>query len=114
MKVMNRFFCRAQDPVSCGTHAIGAAAAFAGGFLFLIRAVRGDVPMVALAAAMCFCLSMVALYAASAIYHFYPGDTESGGVKRRLRKVDHSMIYVLIAGSYTPFSMVLLPQLQLL
>ena len=107
---MNRFFCRAQDPVSCGTHAIGAAAAFAGGFLFLIRAVRGDVPMVALAAAMCFCLSMVALYAASAIYHFYPGDTESGGVKRRLRKVDHSMIYVLIAGSYTPFSMVLLPQ----
>ncbi len=110
MKVMNRFFCRAQDPVSCGTHAIGAAAAFAGGFLFLIRAVRGDVPMVALAAAMCFCLSMVALYAASAIYHFYPGDTESGGVKRRLRKVDHSMIYVLIAGSYTPFSMVLLPQ----
>ena len=42
MKVMNRFFCRAQDPVSCGTHAIGAAAAFAGGFLFLIRAVRGD------------------------------------------------------------------------
>ena len=31
-------------------------------------------------------------------------------MKRRLRKMDHSMIYVLIAGSYTPFSLVLLPQ----
>ena len=64
----------------------------------------------ALAAAMCFCLSMIALYSASAIYHYYPGDASSGGVKGRLRKMDHSMIYVLIAGSYTPFSLVLLPQ----
>ncbi|MFR3923439.1 MAG: hemolysin III family protein [Dysosmobacter welbionis] len=31
-------------------------------------------------------------------------------VKRVLRKMDHSMIYVLIAGSYTPFCVVLLPQ----
>ena len=33
----------------------------------------------------------------------------TGGVKRLLRKLDHSMIYVLIAGSYTPFSLALLP-----
>ena len=45
---------------------------------------------------------MAALYAASAIYHYYPGTAASGGVKRVLRKMDHSMIYVLIAGSYTP------------
>jgi len=57
-----------------------------------------------------FCLSMIALYAASAIYHYYPGDAKTEGVKSRLRKLDHSMIYVLIAGSYTPFSLVLLPQ----
>lgn len=107
---MNRFFIHAQDPVSCGTHTIGAVAAFAGSFLFLIRAAAEAVPMPALAAAMCFCLSMMALYAASAVYHFYPGDVNTGGVKQRLRKMDHSMIYVLIAGSYTPFSMVLLPQ----
>ncbi|WP_295579269.1 hemolysin III family protein [uncultured Oscillibacter sp.] len=107
---MRNFFTHAQDPVSCGTHAIGAAAAFGGGVLFLIRAVRDGAPVVALAAAMCFCLSMVALYAASALYHFYPGDADSGGVKLRLRKLDHSMIYVLIAGSYTPFSLVLLPR----
>ena len=107
---MHKFFPHAQDPVSCGTHAIGAAAAFAGGVLYLFRAIRVGAPTQALAAAMCFCFSMIALYSASAIYHYYPGDTNSGGVKRRLRKMDHSMIYVLIAGSYTPFSLVLLPQ----
>ena len=107
---MHKFFPNAQDPVSCGTHVIGAMAAFAGGVLYLFRAIRVGAPTMALAAAMCFCLSMMALYSASAIYHYYPGDTTSGGVKRRLRKMDHSMIYVLIAGSYTPFSLVLLPQ----
>ena len=104
------FFKSAQDPVSCGTHAIGAAAAFAGGVIYLFRAVGERVPVVTLAAAMGFCLSMIALDAASAIYHYYPGDAKTEGVKSRLRKLDHSMIYVLIAGSYTPFSLVLLPQ----
>lgn len=107
---MRKFFSYAQDPVSCETHAIGATAAFAGGFLFLIRALKVGAPTLALAAAMCFCLSMMALYSASAIYHFYPGTAQSGGVKRFLRKMDHGMIYVLIAGSYTPFCLVLLPQ----
>lgn len=107
---MNRFFPHAADPVSCGTHTIGALAAFAGGVFFLIRAVHTGAPALALACAMCFSLSMLALYTASAVYHYYPGTADSSGVKRRLRKMDHSMIYVLIAGSYTPFSVVLLPQ----
>ena len=107
---MVKLFRNAQDPVSCGTHALGAVLALAGGFAFLTRGLHAGGSTLALASAMCFCLSMIALYSASAIYHYYPGDAESGGVKRRLRKMDHSMIYVLIAGSYTPFSLVLLPQ----
>ena len=58
---MQRFFNHAQDPVSCGTHTIGAVAAGLGGFLFLIRAVWEGAPVLSLAAAMCFCLSMVLL-----------------------------------------------------
>ena len=107
---MREFFRRAQDPVSCATHAAGAAAAVAGGGLLLFHALRAGAPAPALAAALCFCLSMLALYSASAVYHYYPGGVDSGGVKRVLRKLDHSMIYVLIAGSYTPFCVVLLPQ----
>lgn len=107
---MSKFFVRAQDPVSCETHAIGAAMSFAGGVLFLIRALQVNATMPMLVSAMCFAFSLMALYSASAVYHFYPGTAKSGGLKRILRKMDHSMIYVLIAGSYTPFCVVLLPQ----
>ena len=107
---MRKLFTHAQDPVSCWTHASGAAAALCGGLWLLLRGLRTHATGLALGAALCFCGSMVALYAASAIYHYYPGNASSGGVKRLLRKMDHGMIYVLIAGSYTPFCVVLLPQ----
>ena len=107
---MRKLFAKAQDPISCETHALGAVAALGGGLIYLLRGVLTDAAIPAVAAALCFCLSMAALYAASAIYHYYPGTAASGGVKRVLRKMDHSMIYVLIAGSYTPFCVVLLPQ----
>ncbi|WP_417045107.1 PAQR family membrane homeostasis protein TrhA [Dysosmobacter sp.] len=107
---MRNFFHHAQDPASCWTHAAGAVAALGGGLWMLLRGLWQQTTGVALGASLCFCLSMVALYAASAIYHYYPGDTTSGGVKKLLRKMDHGMIYVLIAGSYTPFCLVLLPQ----
>ena len=107
---MRKLFTHAQDPVSCWTHAAGAAAALCGGMWLLLRGLRTHATGLALGAALCFCGSMVALYAASAIYHYYPGNASSGGVKRLLRKMDHGMIYVLIAGSYTPFCVVLLPQ----
>ena len=95
---MRKLFAKAQDRVSCETHAFGAAAALCGALVYVLRGMWTDAAVPAVAAAMCFCLSMAALYAAS------------GGVKRMLRKMDHSMIYVLIAGSYTPFCVVLLPQ----
>ena len=106
---MRKLFAKAQDPISCETHALGAVAALGGGLLYLLRGVWTDAAIPAVAAALCFCLSMAALYAASAIYHYYPGTAASGGVKRVLRKMDHSMIYVLIAGSYTPIILKFMP-----
>ena len=53
-----------------------------------------------------FCLSLIALYSASSAYHF-SGRGEA--VVRRLKKLDHSMIYVLIAGSYTPIILKFMP-----
>lgn len=46
-----------------------------------------------------FGLSLMALYSCSSIYHYVREPSER---VRRLRKLDHSMIYVLIAGTYTP------------
>ena len=46
-----------------------------------------------------FALSQFALYTASALYHSVPWSPRA---KRRMQRVDHSMIYVKIAGSLTP------------
>lgn len=48
-----------------------------------------------------FGLSSTGLYSASCIYHFY-NQKNDNKVKLILRKLDHAMIYVLIAGTYTP------------
>ena len=58
------------------------------------------------AAAVVFCLSLIALYSASGIYHF---SRAAANVLVVLRKLDHAMIYVLIAGTYTPLLLGLLP-----
>ena len=63
---MRKLFAKAQDPISCETHALGAVAALGGGLLYLLRGVWTDAAIPAVAAALCFCLSMAALYAASA------------------------------------------------
>ena len=52
-----------------------------------------------------FGLSLVALYSASTLYHLLP--LSPTGVAR-LRRVDHMMIFVLIAGTYTPFCLLAL------
>ena len=57
-------------------------------------------------AAVVFCLSLIALYSASSVYHF---SLRGEAVLRRLKKLDHSMIYVLIAGSYTPIILKFMP-----
>jgi hemolysin III len=58
------------------------------------------------AAAIVYGLSLIALFGASAMYH--RGDW-SPRVVPRLRRLDHSMIFVLIAGTYTPFCLLALP-----
>lgn len=61
--------------------------------------------LTSVAAMMIFMGSMVLLYGASTIYH---SVTVGGRVLRVFRKLDHMMIFVLIAGSYTPVCMVVL------
>jgi hemolysin III len=56
-------------------------------------------------AAMVFALSLIALYGTSAAYHRLPWSARALAWMKRL---DHSMIFVLIAGTYTPFSLLVL------
>jgi hemolysin III len=54
-----------------------------------------------------YALSVVALFGTSALYHRVNWRTV--GARRRMRRLDHTMIFVLIAGSYTPFALLVLP-----
>jgi hemolysin III len=54
-----------------------------------------------------FILSMAALYAASTIYHTFDISEK---INTLLRKIDHAMIFVMIAGSYTPVCLIALPR----
>jgi hemolysin III len=57
------------------------------------------------AAAAIYALSLAGLYGTSALYHRMPWSPRARGWMKRL---DHSMIFVLIAGTYTPFSLLVL------
>lgn len=109
---MPRAFLKAREPFSSYSHFIGAVLSGAGLFVLLVRllfdsSVTGSLA----AAAVVFCLSLIALYSASSVYHF-SGRGEA--VLRRLKKLDHSMIYVLIAGSYTPIILKFMPAPRLI
>lgn len=93
-----------REPGSAITHFIGMLAAVFAMVPLLIKAgITSDRNHFV---AMCiFMLSMILLYGASATYH---SVNLSGRPLRVFRKIDHMMIFVLIAGSYTPVCMIVL------
>ena len=104
--VMNKLFKKAMDPISSETHFIGACLSFVGLLIILWIGITDKVTPLMLGSAIVFAISLIALYSASAIYHFFKGSDK---IKTILRKLDHSMIYVLIVGTYTPVVMACMP-----
>ena len=97
---MPRVFLKAREPFSSYSHFVGAVLSGVGLFAMLIRMLNIDTANGQMAASVIiFCLSLIGLYSASSVYHYSCRDDKT---LRRLKKLDHSMIYVLIAGSYTP------------
>ena len=89
-----------EEVINTLTHAAGIVAAIAGGaVLIVLAALAGDARLVVGAAI--FVSTLVLLYSASTLYHFSIRDE----VKQRLKVLDHCSIYLLIAGSYTPFTL---------
>ena len=82
------------------THGVALAASFVALPVLVLGALRGgDAWRVAGAAI--FGVTLVLLYGASTLYHALP----AGGGKRVFRVLDHAAIYLLIAGTYTPFTL---------
>lgn len=85
-------------------HAIGILAALIGGGLLVsVALVNRGVPMATAGAIYAMCL--MAMLAASAVYNL----TRPNPYRRILRRIDEAAIFLMIAGSYTPFTIQLLP-----
>ena len=89
-----------EELANAVTHGIGLVLSLIGMPILILAALdRGERTMVI--GASVFGATLVALYAASTLYHAIPHPT----LKQKLRVVDHAAIYLLIAGTYTPFTL---------
>lgn len=93
-----------KNPGSAITHFIGMLMTIFAGIPLIIKAAGKPDPAY-LVSLLIFLVSMILLYAASTTYHSLD---ISAKVNRRLKKMDHMMICVLIAGSYTPICLIVL------
>ena len=93
-----------KDPGSAITHFIGMLMAIFAAVPLLIKAAQEPERIYIISIAV-YAASLVLLYAASTTYHTF-GRSER--VNRILKKIDHMMISVLIAGTYTPVCLLVL------
>jgi len=91
-----------REPVNGLTHLVGALLAVVA-LVVLICLARGVGQVRMLVGFTIFGASLIALYTSSALYHLLP---VSARWVERLRRLDHMMIFVLIAGTYTPVCLV--------
>jgi hemolysin III len=84
-----------EEQLNVISHCVGMIAATVG-LIFLLMRVEG---IYGLFACLVYGLSMILMFLSSTLYHW----TQSADLKASLKVVDHSAIYLLIAGTYTPF-----------
>jgi len=94
-----------REPFNALSHLVGAVLSFVALLAMVIKASADGGSTLHIASVIIFGISLILLYAASTIYH-------TAVTKDRmiafLRRIDHSMIYILIAGSYAPFCLIAL------
>jgi len=98
-----KHYSPAEEKTNIISHAIGLVLSIVALVLMVVRAsLYGDV--LHLASVSIFGVSLIALYMASTFYH----SAKDPAKRTRLRIIDHATIYVLIAGTYTPLTLIAL------
>ncbi len=90
----------AEEIANSVSHAVGLLAAVAVSPVLVVSAVQRD-SSAAIVGASIFAFTMVLLYLTSTLYHTFPRNK----AKRVLRILDHGAVFLLIAGTYTPFTL---------
>jgi hemolysin III len=94
---------RREEIVNAATHGVGAGVAvIVTATLIVLASLRGGVWSIV--GVSLFGTTLIALYTSSTLYH----AARRPAVKARLKVLDHASIYLLIAGTYTPFTLVTL------
>ncbi|WP_313134763.1 PAQR family membrane homeostasis protein TrhA [Anaerocolumna sp.] len=99
---MSQKIKKLKDPGSAITHFIGMLMAMFSTLPLLIRASNSPEKVHVISLAI-FALSLILLYTASTVYHTFDLTDK---INRRLKKFDHMMIFILIAGTYTPICLI--------
>ena len=97
-----------REPGSAITHLAGMIITFFAAFPLMVRAGRCGSLRVIIGISI-FIGSMILLYLASTVYHSVTVCTR---VLKTFRKIDHMMIFILIAGSYTPICLIVLDDVK--
>lgn len=100
MKKTVRGQTRAEEAANSISHGLGFLLAVAGAPLLIVAATRRGT-LADVIAVTVFAAAMAVLYLASTIYHALP----EGRAKHLFHVLDHAAIYLLIAGTYTPFTL---------
>lgn len=97
------YYSPLEERINISSHAIGLVLSVVALVYLMKHAIEyGSMPHVVSFGI--FGASLIMLYAASVAYH----SAKSPGLRGRLRVLDHAAIYVLIAGTYTPFTLITL------
>lgn len=100
--LMEKGYSLAEEIANSISHGVGLVFGIVGLVLLLIQAVDANANIMAITSYSLYGGSMILLFLASTLYHAIP----HANAKRWLKKFDHCAIYLLIAGTYTPFLLV--------
>lgn len=96
---MIKYFQNARDYISSFSHFLGVIMGMVLLIAYIIKGIYDNSSLLTIIGSIIFALSIILLYAASSYYHHISKNSLHFNL---FRKLDHSMIYILIAGSYTP------------
>ena len=97
------FYTKGEEIANAVTHGVGVILSIVGSVFLILAALKTN-DKYSIIGVWVYCISLIILYLGSTLYHSIPGRV----VKKILRILDHSSIYLLIAGTYTPIILIFL------
>lgn len=97
------FYTKGEEIGNAVTHGVGAVLAVVGSVFLILASLKAN-DKYAITGVGVYCACLIILYLGSTLYHSIPGRL----AKKILRILDHSSIYLLIAGTYTPIILILM------